>query len=400
LDQAGQPQGQPDADVPPAGHPDFPVVALGASAGGLEALESFFSAVPRDSGLAYVVVSHMLRERVSMLPELLARNTTLDVVEGKDGMPLRPNRVHVGPPGSAVAVMDERLRLMELPAHGAPIDSFFRSLAQDHGAKAIGIVLSGTGTDGTLGLKEIKGASGMAMAQEPSTARYPTMPQSAIDQGLADYVLAPEDMPEQLAAYASTLLEPEPRTPNAESDTIQRIFVLLRSHTGHDFSQYKSSTIGRRIERRMNVHQIANTDDYLRYLHHNPHELDLLFRELLIGVTSFFRDPEAFKALKSSLRDYVHISRSSRRFASGWPAARRAKKRIPSPSPSRSSWPSSAVASTCRCSPPTWIRTPSRPPGRAPTPPASQTTWAPSGSSGSFRPRTGRTGSAARSGKW
>jgi CheY-like chemotaxis protein len=196
-------------------------------------------------------------------------------------------------------------QVSDTEARHLPIDHFFRSLALDQKDRAVGIVLSGTGTDATLGLKEIKGASGLTMAQEEASARYPGMPHSAISSLLIDHIIPPEEMPERLLAYArGALRRARGDDSQAEGDgaeTLQRIFLLLRSRTGHDFSHYKVSTILRRIERRINVHSIEGLKGYLRYLQTNPAELDLLFKELLIGVTSFFRDPDAFAFLSESV---------------------------------------------------------------------------------------------------
>src|SRR5258705_659419 len=179
-----------------------------------------------------------------------------------------------------------------------PIDFFFRSLAQDQHERAICIVLSGTGSDGTLGVRAVKGEGGMAMAQNPESTEYDGMPRSAIATGLVDYVLPPAEMPAQLIAYTAHAFGKSPRpvstaTPRAD-DALKKIFILLRNQTAHDFSQYKQNTIARRIERRMAVHQIELLDGYVRYLQKNPKEVDALFHDLLIGVTRFFRDSEAF----------------------------------------------------------------------------------------------------------
>lgn len=262
--------------------------------------------------MAFVVVTHQHPGHTSMLPELLGKTTRLKVVEAADGMQVEPNRVYVGPPGGYLAIMQGTLHRMETgkaEAPHLPIDYFFRSLALDQQEKAICIILSGTGTDGTLGLKAIKGESGMAMVQQVASAKYAGMPSSAVATGLADYVLPIEDMPRRLVAYGrgpylATASVEEPAEPMP--GPMQKIFVLLRSRTGHDFSCYKSSTIRRRIERRMNLHQIKAPAEYVRYLQQNAHEIDILFKELLISVTNFFRDPEAFDVLaKSALPDLL-----------------------------------------------------------------------------------------------
>jgi two-component system, chemotaxis family, CheB/CheR fusion protein len=282
----------------------FPIVGIGASAGGLEAFEEFFTQMPLDSGLAFVVVPHQSPSHTSLLPGLLQKCTTMPVMEVTDDQLVKPNRVYLAPAGKHLAILHGRFQLMEPDCQERvhlPIDYFFRSLAEDQKHNAIGIILSGTGSDGTLGLKAIKGESGMTMAQEPKTAKYTGMPQSAIAAGSSDYVCSPPDMPAQLLAYvrgAKPSPSPSVLEPQGESGQwLQKIFVILRDRTGNDFSLYKTNTIVRRIERRMNVHQIESSDQYLRYLLANPHEVDALFQDMLIGVTSFFRDPAAFEIL-------------------------------------------------------------------------------------------------------
>ncbi len=292
----------------------FPVVGVGASAGGLEALEELFDHMPADIGMAFVIVTHQHPGHTSMLPELLSKGTSIAVVEAANETKLEPNHVYVGPPGGHLSIHNGRLHRLETGMKEAPklpIDHFFRSLADDQKERAIGIVLSGTGTDGTLGLKAIKSEYGMAMVQQPQSAKYAGMPSSAIATGLADYVLPPAAMPSQLMAYASgpypylTGATVAAELPALPEEPIQKIFVLLRSRTGHDFSAYKTNTLRRRIERRMNLHQIQKPNQYVRYLHENPHEIDVLFKELLIGVTSFFRDPEAWDALRPHLEALI-----------------------------------------------------------------------------------------------
>jgi two-component system CheB/CheR fusion protein len=285
----------------------FPIVGLGASAGGLGALDEFFEHLPADSGMAFVVVTHQHAGQPSLLSELLGRRTAMPVAQVSEATQVEPNHVYTIRPGYDVTIVDGLLQ--PAPVQGRvgahlPIDHFFRSLAQDQKELAIGIVLSGTGSDGSLGLKEIKAELGMVMVQDEQSAQYTGMPHSAIATALVDYVLPAKAMPAQLLAYAPLVAgRPEgahwtgPAPPQ-----LQQIFQLLRGHTGHDFSQYKTSTVGRRIERRVNVHHFDSVKRYLRYLETNPPELDLLFRELLIGVTSFFRDPEVWQALGDPLR--------------------------------------------------------------------------------------------------
>lgn len=285
----------------------FPIVGLGASAGGLEALEDFFRSMPVDSGMAFVVVMHQAAKHVSLLPELLAKTTAMEVKAIRDRMVVEPDCVFIVPPGKNVDLLNGVLHLTELPPrHGAPlpIDYFFRSLAEDREETAIAIVLSGTGTDGTVGLSAIKGGSGLVMVQDIASAKFSGMPQHAIDAGWADYVLSPAKMPAQLIKYARG---PFLKTPNAVStpapgisQSLPKILLLLRRRCGHDFSGYKTSTTCRRIERRMNVHQINDPKQYLRFLEGHEPEADSLFKDLLIGVTSFFRDPWAFKSLQKN----------------------------------------------------------------------------------------------------
>ena len=283
----------------------FHVVGLGSSAGGLEALEEFFKNLPADTGMAFVVVSHQHPGHVSLLPELLGNYAPIPAVEAVDGVLLKPNHIYVSPPGAHLGVMHRKLQLMDGPPAEMPplpIDFFFRSLAADQKERAVCIVLSGTGTDGTLGLKAIKDEAGLAMVQDVQSARFTGMPSSAIATSLADYILPPAEMPLQLVAYARGVNRNRPAFANPEPDQdvvepLQKIFMLLRQRTGHDFSEYKQNSILRRIERRILVHNADSPAHYVQLLQQYPHEIDLLFSELLIGVTSFFRDPEAFAVL-------------------------------------------------------------------------------------------------------
>jgi two-component system CheB/CheR fusion protein len=283
-------------------HASFSIVGIGSSAGGLEALEEFFSHVPPDPKIAFVVVSHQSPNHVSLLPELLRRWTALPVIEATDGLRLEPNMVYLPPPGSRLAILHAVFHLLE-SGQGErpflPIDYFFRSLADDQQDKAIGIVLSGTGTDGSLGLKAIKGQSGMTMAQEPRSARYAGMPQSAIDAGVVDFAMPAANLGRQLLDYLHhrVLVPRAPELGPDETRDLNKILLLLRDRTGNDFSLYKNSTTRRRIERRMDIHRITTLAQYLRYMQSEKSESAALFQELLIGVTSFFRDPPVFQAL-------------------------------------------------------------------------------------------------------
>jgi two-component system CheB/CheR fusion protein len=280
------------------------VVGIGASAGGLEAFEQFFTNLPPDTGLAFVLIQHLDPTHKSILTDLIKKYTTMEVMEVRDGTQTQPNCVYVIPPNKDMAILNGALYLMEPSAPRGlrqPIDFFFRSLAEDLKERAIGIVLSGTGSEGTLGLRAIKGEDGMVMAQDPGTAKYDGMPRSAIATGLVDYILPPDKMPEHLIAYvthAPVYKPPAGAEPAEEGNIIQKILVLVRSRTHHDFTHYKKNTIIRRIERRMAVHQISKKQDYLRFLQEDALEVKTLFKELLIGVTNFFRDPEAFVELR------------------------------------------------------------------------------------------------------
>jgi len=289
------------ATTKPAVPPGFLIVGIGASAGGLEAMEEFFRHMPPSSGMAFVVVSHQHAGHVSLLPSLLSKYTAMPIVEVTDGMEVEANRVYLAPGGINLAMLHGTLHIMECPPENRvplPIDYFFRSLAEDQKLRAVGVILSGTGSDGTLGLRAIKAESGMTIAQEPQSAKYQGMPRSAIAAGVVDVVKPAGQMSEPLLAYARSLARPALPAPEHDgSQTLRKIFILLRDRTGNDFALYKENTIHRRIERRMNMHQIENVRQYLRFVQANPHELNTLCQELLIGVTSFFRDPQAFEAL-------------------------------------------------------------------------------------------------------
>jgi len=287
---------------------DFPVVGIGASAGGLEAFEKFFIRMPPDSGIAFVLIPHLDPTHASLLTDLMRRYTKMNVVEVKDGMKIEPNGVYVIPPNRVMSIQNGIFKLSkpEEP-HGLrmPIDSFFRSLAEDCKEKAICIIFSGSGNDGTLGLKAISEAGGISMVQEPTTAQYDGMPKSAIGTGLADFILPAEKMPEQLRTYLKHVhpkkIRKAPVILDKDSALLQDIIMTLKMKTGHDFSLYKKSTIFRRIKRRMNIHDITNAALYLRYLQEHPDEVKVLLKEFLISVTSFFREPEAFDVLKKKI---------------------------------------------------------------------------------------------------
>lgn len=286
----------------------FPIVGIGASAGGLAAFESFFSGMPVDAdpGMAFVLVQHLAPDHKSILTDLIKRYTRMQVFEVEDGMVVRPNCTYIIPPNRDMAFLGGTLQLLEPSSprgQRLPIDFFFRSLAQDQHERAICVVLSGTGSDGTLGVRAIKSEGGMVMAQSPDSTEYDGMPRSAIATGLVDFELLPAEMPAQLIRYAAHAFGKSPKVdatpPPAKSENaLKKMFILLRAQTGHDFSLYKPSTINRRIERRMALHQIETMERYVKHAQQTPAEVESLFRDLLIGVTNFFRDPEVFKVLE------------------------------------------------------------------------------------------------------
>ncbi len=277
------------------------VVGMGGSAGALEAFQQFFTHMPADSGLGFVVVTHMDPVHKGMMPELLGRCTSMPVVEVKDSMPVRPNHVHIIPPNKDMTVQGGVLHL-QVPslARGAraPIDLFLRQLAEDQKKQAIAIIVSGMGTDGTLGVRAIKEHLGAVLVQDAGSAKYDGMPRSVIDTGLADVVATPEELQAKLMGYVHSRRESPVQQEEAVSSSLMGILTLIRTHTGHDFSFYRRNTIMRRIDRRMSLHHISRIGNYMKLLQENQGELDLLFKELLIGVTNCFRDPEAYKALQ------------------------------------------------------------------------------------------------------
>ena len=280
------------------------IVGVGASAGGLEALEQFFARLPPDTGLAFILVPHLEPTHKGMMPELLGRHTKMTVVEAADGMEVRPNCVYVIPPNADLAILHGRLQVLEPVAPRGlrtPIDFFFRHLAADQKEKAVGVILSGMGSDGALGVRAIKEQLGMVMVQDPASAKFDGMPRSAINTGLVDYVAAAEALPAKLLQYVHHVPPPVAERDLGEAEpsaALQKIFVLLRGQSGNDFSCYKTSTINRRLERRMGVHQFDSLGRYVRFLQENPQEVELLYKELLIGVTGFFREPAMYDFLK------------------------------------------------------------------------------------------------------
>jgi two-component system CheB/CheR fusion protein len=283
------------------------VVGLGASAGGLEALQQFIANVPAASGLAYVVVQHLDPTHKAMLTELLQRATAMPVHEATGSMRVEPDVVYVIPPSTELTLVGGRLHLTE-PAQPRgrrlPIDVLFSSLARDQGESAIGVVLSGMGSDGTVGLQAIKGAGGLTFAQEPASAQFDSMPKSAIDAGACDIVAPAAELPRRIVLVAAKHPVTAPRSAGTGEDSEESLNVilgLLRERSKHDLTHYKITTVKRRIERRMGVHGLDTLAGYGRFVQENPQELDLLFKELLIGVTSFFRDPPLWQELKDTV---------------------------------------------------------------------------------------------------
>ena len=282
------------------------IVAVGASAGGLEPLQQFLRRMPATTGMAFIVVQHLDPTRKALLAELLRRMTSMPVHEAQQGMRIEPNCVYVIPPNAELRVVDGCLKVTP-PAEPRglrlPVDVLFSSLAGSVGEGAIAVVLSGMGNDGTLGLQAIKAVGGLSAAQDPDSAQFDSMPKHAIDAGLVDIVATPDALPDRILSYVRGMQEsPEgpavaaPDVPEGVSSQ-ERIIDLLRKRTRHDFGLYKVSTLQRRIERRMAIYGIATTDEYAQFLADNPQETDLLFKELLIGVTSFFRDPPVWEQL-------------------------------------------------------------------------------------------------------
>lgn len=286
--------------------PSSLIVGIGASAGGLEAFKTFFANMRPDSGMAFVLVQHLSPDHKSMLADLISRSTTMPVVEAENNMPIASNSVYVIPPDATLTLKQRSLHVSR-PAppreRRRPIDTFFSSLAEEHGENAVCIVLSGTGTDGTLGLKTIKEHGGLTFAQaEIDHTAKSGMPQSAEATGLVDEIMPVEGMPARLLEYQNHLQNIASRkdgdgTRLDAADHLIKISALLRARVGHDFSKYKEKTLVRRIQRRMQVLQIDTVQAYIARLREDPHQVELLFRELLIGVTQFFRDPDAFAAL-------------------------------------------------------------------------------------------------------
>jgi two-component system CheB/CheR fusion protein len=304
--------------------PSFPIVGIGASAGGLEALEQFLGRVPAGSGMAFVIIQHLDPTYRGIMSELLQRTTSMKVIQVKDRTRVRPDCVYVIPPNKDMSILHGVLHLLEPAAPRGlrlPIDFFLRSLAQDQQERSIGVILSGMGSDGTLGLRAVKEKAGVVLVQEPATARFDGMPRSAVNAGLADIVAPAEELPGKIIAYLKRtplIARPELVLEDKTQSALEKVVILLRAHTGHDFSLYKRNTLYRRIERRMGIHQIDKIAAYVRCLQENSQELDLLFKELLIGVTSFFRDPTAWEQVCRQALPALLASRSPGHALRAW----------------------------------------------------------------------------------
>jgi two-component system CheB/CheR fusion protein len=287
----------------------FPVIAMGGSAGAFASFKGFFTHMSAESGMAFVIIIHLDPNHKGQVADLIKTFTVMPVIEAMDGMQLEENKVYVIPANKDMGLHNRRLLLLNptMPnGYRQPIDYFLQSLADDQWNRAVGIIFSGMGSDGETGVRMIKEKLGMVMVQDPQTAQYNSMPLAAISTNLVDYVLSPEEMPVKLIQYMNHPVLAEEASEQVRqaiqnSNAIQKILMLLRSHTGHDFSLYKKSTITRRIDRRIAYHQIADYAAYVTFLRENPQETDILFNELLIGVTKFFRDLPAFDSLKKQL---------------------------------------------------------------------------------------------------
>jgi len=289
-------------------HADDPqlIVGIGSSAGGLEVLKDFFAAMPPDSGMAFVLVSHLSPDRESMLPGILQESTEMEVKQAEEKMKVAPDHVYIIPPDKELVIFRGRLQLLRRQkgdGHHRPVDTFLRSLAEDRQRGAAAIILSGTGTDGSQGVKAVKEQGGLVLVQDSQSAKFGGMIDAASKTGIVDHVMTPQQMPECLVDYLHHLnnsASPEEADENESLEhDLHKIYAMIRSSTGHDFSLYKKNTILRRIERRMFVHQLATIGDYVDYLDDSEKEIGILFKELLIGVTSFFRDEELFDKLRN-----------------------------------------------------------------------------------------------------
>ncbi|TVQ93270.1 MAG: PAS domain S-box protein [Bacteroidetes bacterium] len=301
----------------------FPIVGIGASAGGLEAMEQFLKNVPEITGIAYVVVQHLDPTQKGMLPELLQRNTKMKVFQASDGMLVSPNCVYVIPPNKSMSILHGKLQLFppqETRGLRLPVDFFLRSLAKDQKDLSIGLILSGMGSDGSVGIRAIKECNGIVMVQDPASAKYDSMPKNAIESVLVDIVAPPHELYAKLRGFLKhiPLIKTNLDIATKDQSALEKIIYLLRTFTGNDFSLYKKSTMYRRIERRMGVHKIGKIAAYVDLLQKNPREGDILFKELMIGVTSFFRDTKVWEKLADTLISNFMDGQSGNRTLRAW----------------------------------------------------------------------------------
>jgi len=296
-----------DAPLQPSArsrHPSFPIVGVGASAGGLEAFTQLLKALPADTGMAFVLIQHLDPAHSSFLGQALAKTTSMKVLEVENGMPVSPDHVYVIPSNADVELAGDVLKLVERvppPVPHLPVDSFFRSLANERGSQAIGVVLSGTASDGTEGLRAIKAEQGIALVQDPQSAKFSGMPQSAIDAGVADYTLSLPLLAEELvrlSRHPYLTLDSDLAEQETDGDALNQIFLLVREAVGVDYTEYKPATLQRRLARRMALRKAKTLRDYLRLLRDEPNEARQLHEDVLIHVTAFFRDPEVFEVLR------------------------------------------------------------------------------------------------------
>ncbi|HAN77016.1 MAG TPA: chemotaxis protein CheR [Bacteroidales bacterium] len=297
---------------------DFYVVGIGASAGGLEAIETFFTKVPADSGLAFVIVQHLSPDYKSLMPEILNKRTNLNVLTAEDGMLVEPNNIYLIPRKMNMKIFHSKLQLTEkvtINVLNLPIDIFLHSLAEDFEDKAIAVILSGTGSDGSRGIRVIKENGGIIFAQDPDSAKFDGMPKSAVTTGTVDFILPPQEIPEKIISYVKhPFIQAKDKYSDLTSvpdDYMAKINLLLKENFGLDFTYYKESTISRRIERRLSINQIDNLKDYITYLFSSKNEQKTLYNELLIGVTKFFRDTEAFQIVEKEIIPAIFASKTA-----------------------------------------------------------------------------------------
>jgi two-component system CheB/CheR fusion protein len=284
----------------------FPIVCIGASAGGLEAFEQFLANVPENSGLAYIVIQHLDPTQKGILPELLRRVSKMPISQVKDRMKVKPDNVYVIPPNKSMSILKGVLHLFDpIESRGLrlPIDIFLRSLADDQREYGIGVILSGMGSDGSAGIRTLKERNGIVLVQEPCDAKYDSMPRNAIDSVLVDIVAKANELPVKLLTFLKHIpvVQSNIELEIKDQSSLEKILIILRSQTGNDFSLYKKNTLYRRIERRMGVHKIDKITSYVHFLQENPIEVDILFKELLIGVTNFFRDGAVWEKLSETV---------------------------------------------------------------------------------------------------